>query len=73
MSVESYSVIIRCENCDEIIRRTGNQADDATASFLRARIQSIGWNAVNDVVEGERVVKDYCPSCSYELEITGSK
>ena len=73
MSVEIFSVTIRCEQCDEVVSQTGKQSNDIVASLLRSRIQALGWKTTSKMVEGRQQIRDYCPSCSYELGVAGSK
>lgn len=73
MSVEFFSVTIRCEQCDEVVCLTGKQNEDVVASLLRTKIQALGWKTTSMMVEGRQQIKDYCPSCSFELGVAGAK
>lgn len=66
MSVQIYSVTIRCEYCDEVIRQTGIQRKDAAVSWLRSKMYHLGWKSTSIRRDGKLQTRDYCPSCSYE-------
>ena len=73
MSVELFSVTIRCEQCDDVVSQTGKQSNNSVASILRAKIQSLGWKTTSEMIDGRQQIRDYCPSCSYELGVAESK
>jgi hypothetical protein len=64
MSAQQYSVIVKCDSCDEVVSQSGKQREDANVALLRSRIYNLGWKTTSEPVHGKLSTRDYCPVCS---------